>query len=525
MKKNLFKDPIALNIGYLSLLVFVLSLQVLIILVFIYQFIPLKMAPITEGVPPALLQFFKPNRNHFFYHAFIATSIIGQAIALFMYRKRLSLPDLAGGIREFLICEIVWVSWQLFAVFKILQYENPWWARVLLYAGFAAALLAKIFWPEFKRGLKSLKAGMSRDIPASWRILADAGIIMILLLTIAIPDTQKAILRMTFIDNINHFDQWLMAPLWAYHKGLIPALQVFNPLNWGVPVLIHPLVSIIGGVTYGHVITVLCFLAIVYYTVFYYFLRFWLGGLPAAFGVLLAVKLQMFHSGVNPLIWIFPGQSVLRHFFDVGVFFCLLLFARGRGELFLWLASAAVGISLGLVFDTGVYMAGALYAYLAVLAMFKETRCLLCPTPRGWRKILGLVLLPWFLMFVVLVFCFGLSVMHREFWTESFKDIPRWLNGFGAISIYSCLRDRNFFAFFVSFVPPLIYAAGAAITVSMVTFRRWSCEKLILIPLSVYGMGVYAHFLWHASINYLLYGPLAFGGLHVFLGDAGYRRA
>lgn len=154
MNKNLFKDPLSRNIGYLSALVFVLSLQVLIILVFVYQFIPLKLDPITQGVPPTLLKLFQPNRNHFFYHAFIAVAILGQALGLAIYRKRLNAPELAGEIKGFLICETLWVAWQLFAVFKILQYDNPQWARVLLYAGFSAAVLAKIFWTELKRGFK-----------------------------------------------------------------------------------------------------------------------------------------------------------------------------------------------------------------------------------------------------------------------------------------------------------------------------------------------------------------------------------
>jgi hypothetical protein len=250
----------------LTLLVFVLSMQVTIVLVFIYQFIPLKMDPITKGVPSALLELFKPNRNHFFYHAFIATAIIGEALALYIFRKRLELPELAGEIGEFLICETVWVSWQLFAVFKILQYDNPPWARDLLYAGLTAALLAKIFWPELQRGLKRLHVWLGKDMPAVWFYLADSGIVFILLSILLIPDTEKALARMALADNNAHFDQWLMAPLWAYHKGLIPALQVFNPLNWGVPVLIHGFVSFIGGVTYGHVIEVLCVLAIVYYS-------------------------------------------------------------------------------------------------------------------------------------------------------------------------------------------------------------------------------------------------------------------
>ena len=516
MKKNLFLDPVSRNIGYLSLLVFVLSLQVLIILVFVYQFIPMKMAPITAGVPPALLKLFQPNRNHFFYHVFIATAIAGQALVLYICRKRIGLPVLAVEIREFLACEAIWVSWQLFAVFKILQYNNPPWARNLLYAGFAAALLAKIFWPELKRGIKYFQVWLGGETLRVWPTIADGGIILLLLLAIMIPDAEKALVRMAYADNFNHFDQWLMSPLWAYHKGLAPGLQAVNPLNGGALVLVHALVSFIGGVTYGHVVEALCFLAIAYYTAFYFFLRFWLGILPAIFGVLLAVKLQMFHMGINPLIWAYPGQSVLRHTFDVAVFFCLLLFAKGRGEAYLWLAAAFIGVSMAYVFDTGVYMLGALYAYVAVLLLFKDTRRLLCPNQGQWRKILGWAFLPWFSMFIVLVSCFGSGVLHREFWANSFNGIPGWLHGGDSISVLSCLRDRNFFAFFASFVPPVIYMAGAAGTVSMVWRRRWGSEKLLLIPLSIYGLGVYAHFLWHSTINYYYMVPLPLVGCICF---------
>jgi len=477
------------NILYLSLLVFVFSLQVLIILIFVYQYVPLPMASIAEGVPQALLKSYQPNRNDFFYHAFIAAAIIGQTAVLYMFRKRLDSPDLATEIRTFLICETFWVLWQLFAMFKVLQNQGPGWAWVLWYAGFAAALLAKIFWPELNRSLKRFLIWIESDIPGVWYKLADGGIIVLLLSVIAVPDTEKALLRLAIFDGNNHFDQWLMAP----------------PLNGGAPVLVHFLAGFIGGVSYDHVIGVLCFLAIIYYTAFYYLLRFWLGVLPAAFGVLLAVKLQMFHAGVSPLIWIYPGQSILRHLSDVALFLCLLFYSRGQWEIFLWLAGASVGLSLGLVFDTGLCMLGALYAYLAALLVFKDTRSLLCPVPRQWRKVLGVGLLPWLVMVLILFFCFG-------------SFVPGWPKGENAVSIYSCLKDRNFFAFFASFFPPLIYAAGIVVTVSMVSFRRWTFDKLFLIPLSVYGLGVYAIFLWHSSINYYYMAPLPLVGCVCFWG-------
>jgi len=161
-------------------------------------------------------------------------------------------------------------------------------------------------------------------------------------------------------------------------------------------------------------------------------------------------------------------------------------------------------------------MLGAFYAYAAVLLCFKDTRCLLYPSPRQWRKIMGLALLPWFSMLGALMLCLGPVVLQGVFWAESFKDIPRWLNGADAVPIFSCLRDRNFFAFFSSFALPLIYAAGMAATISMVCFRRWTCEKLLMIPLGVYGLGVYAHFLWHSTIDFYYMSPLPLVGCICF---------
>lgn len=57
-----------------------------------------------------------------------------------------------------------------------------------------------------------------------------------------------------------------------------------------------------------------------------------------------------------------------------------------------------------------------------------------------------------------------------------------------------------------------------AITINLVLKRFWKSEKLFLIPLSVYGLGVYAHFLWHATINFYYMVPLPLVGCICFWG-------
>ena len=274
----------------------------------------------------------------------------------------------------------------------------------------------------------------------------------------------------------------------------------------------------IGGIGYGHAVTVLCFLAIVYYTAFYGLIRLWLGVLPAAFGVLVAVKLQLFNAGINPLIWAYPDRTVLRHLLDVAVFLSMLMYARGRGERFLWLCSISIGISLAFVLDTGIYMLVALWGYLTLLLFFKETRDQLCPTLRSWRKIMGLGLLPVAVMLFVLALFFGNVVFHEKFWADRLINLPGWFNGMDAISIYSCLRDRNFFAFFASFALPVIYAMGSAAAIRSVGGRQFTKDKLFIVPLSVYGLGIYGHFLWHGSMNEYYLAPLPLVGCVGFWG-------
>lgn len=509
MKKS-SDEVLTANILFLSVLVFILSLQLLIIIVFIYQFIPLKMDPITQGVPSSLLQFFKPNRNHLFYHDFIAAALCGEAVVLYLFRKLLTSAELISQWQDFLMCETIWVAWQLFAVFKILQYDNPLWARGLLYAGFAAAVLAKIFWPELNIMLINIRRALSRMevLPAQWRYLPDVLIVVFLFLAIFPCGMQKILIRIALFDNNNHFDQWLMLPLWAFHKGLIPAIHLSNPLNWGLIFWLNGLVQWAGGFNYEHLLQLMVILGIIYYLGFYVLLRCWLGILPAIFGVLLAVKLQMFHLGVTPISWAYPSEGILREFLDVAVFFNLWLYAKYEQEKFLWLAALLVGFSMSMVFDTGVYVLAGFYGYLVILLFDRGTRLKLIPALRQWRRILGMVFVPWMVFSCCLYAYFGPIAWSQEFLKNNLQQISLWLKGIDYVSFYSCLRDRNFYAFFASFVPPVLYAMGSVLAIGLVFCGRFSREKLLIVPLGVYGLGVYAHFLWHGTINGYYMAPL-----------------
>src|SRR5262249_44816675 len=122
------------------------------------------------------------------------------------------------------------------------------------------------------------------------------------------------------------------------------------------------------GFSYARAVALIIALVIVYYAAFYLFLRAWLSSQAlAAFGTLLAVKLQLFHWGVAPLCWQFPSALPLRHLFDLGFFACLLGHIATTKRRYLLGMCCAVGASLAWTIDVGVYMMVAMVFYILCL--------------------------------------------------------------------------------------------------------------------------------------------------------------
>ena len=110
------------------------ALQVLIIVVFIYSFIPITCPPVCQKLFPISLYDVHPKREIFFYHVWIAAALGLQGVMMFINRRRLGEEDLW---RKFLpyICTMAGiVIIQIFVVFKVFLWGNPGWARDLFYA-------------------------------------------------------------------------------------------------------------------------------------------------------------------------------------------------------------------------------------------------------------------------------------------------------------------------------------------------------------------------------------------------------
>src|ERR1700690_188986 len=86
---KIFFDRYTVNIIVLSLLSFVEALQVLIVIAFIFSFIPIPVPAFVQKLFPLSLYDVRPEREIFFYHVWVAAGLVLQALLMFLNRKRL----------------------------------------------------------------------------------------------------------------------------------------------------------------------------------------------------------------------------------------------------------------------------------------------------------------------------------------------------------------------------------------------------------------------------------------------------
>ena len=207
----------------------------------------------------------------------------------------------------------------------------------------------------------------------------DAGVILILIALIFAPDLKEVLARMFSYDKFYHLDSFIMSPAWAYHNGLILNKDVTSEYSLIVPIVFNGLMKFNGGFSYAHAVRLMIVLSGLYYFLFYGLLRYWLGSVAFAFfAVILAIKLQFFHWGVVPLIWIYPSATPLRFLPDIFFLFFILRFTQGFRMRWLLAAALINGIGLVWTMDVGVYM----YVTILVAAAGGVYQ----KGPKGWAR-------------------------------------------------------------------------------------------------------------------------------------------
>lgn len=500
-----FFDRYTVNIMVLSLLAFIEALQALIIVVLIFSFIPLTPPPFVQKLFPLSLYDVHMERESFFYHVWIAVVLGLQGILLFINRRRLGEGHLGRSFLPYICTMAGILVIQIFAVFKIFLWGNPAWAKDLFYAFLGVGILIRIFWPEFCRLMRWLwTQATTRTIPRWMYFLMDAGALFILIVLIFAPDLSEVLARTFSYDKFYHLDGFVLSPAWAHHNGLVLNKDVISQYSLIIPIAFDGLMKLTGGFNYAHAVSIMIGLSAVYYFLLYGLWRYWLRSFwLSVFAILLCIKLQFFHWGVVPLIWIYQSATPVRFLPDVFFLFFILRFTQSLSLR--WLTAAAVVNGIGLVWtmDVGLYM----FVTLLVAAVA-------CAYQRGAKvmaQVMAAALLPWCIALGCLSIFYGSLVLQSDFWRNTFEFASLFLQGWGALPITDGLKDKQFFAFCMGFMIPGVYLGTLLYSLGMFLFRQ-SRPHLFMILVCVYGLGLYHYFIHRSGVTsyYAVVVPLIF---------------
>lgn len=161
-------DPAVRGIVWMALLVLVENIQLVIIAGFVSSLVPVKIDPFNYDIFPVYQGSIKSTRQMTIYHLFILAGLLGQAAAVYAFRRKLEDRKFQDDLKQLLCADALWVFIQCFAIFKILIYNSPAWGWGLFYASLAGSMLSRIFWPEIKRWLGGMEFTLRTPTGLSW---------------------------------------------------------------------------------------------------------------------------------------------------------------------------------------------------------------------------------------------------------------------------------------------------------------------------------------------------------------------
>lgn len=493
MNKVFFDRP-TFNIVVLSLLSFVEALQILIIVALVFSFIPIPVPPLVQNFFPLTQYDVRLERESFYYHVWIFAALALQGLLMFLNRRRLEENDLWRRWLPYICTMSGMIIIQIFAVFKIFLWGNPWWARNLLYIALGLGVLARIFWPELWRFmLWAWKLPASLKMPRGGYWVMDAGVLLILTVMIFAPDLNGVLARMFSYDKFYHFDSFIMCPAWAHHNGLVLNLDVTSEYSLFISIVFDGLMKIMGGFSYAHAVGIMIGASAVYYFLLYGLWRYWTKSFWLSFfAVVLSIKLQFFHWGVVPLIWIYPSATPLRFLPDVFFLFFILRFTQHFSLRWLYAAAVISGLALAWIADVGAYVYGTLLLAAGACVYQKGTKII--------PKLVAVAILPWCIAGGILSIFYGGLLANGNFWHRAFEFAAFFLQGWGALPITEGLKDKQFFAFCMGFIIPTAYLGTLLYSAGVFLFQK-SRTHLFMAFVSFYGLGLYHYFVHRSGVT------------------------
>ncbi len=490
------------NICWLTWLAIAESLQLTILVIVVSQFILIKTPTFIQHLFPANLNDVRPERGILFYQIFVAVALLIAAVLIGIRYQRLRIDQISPSLKSFVLVVTSGLVSQLFAAFKWITSPALAWPKILFYFALVATIGCQIFLPELKAALsKAVQLWKASSFVQKQVIKLGMEIVFLLGLGFALfgLDMNKVLARDFAVDQFYHFDGFIMSSTWAWLQGCVPNVDVISQYSLLLPVIIGSIAKWMGGLSYLHVDEILMAMTGIYLLLAYTFMRSWLKNrLIAVFGILLFVKWNFFHWGVTPIIWMLPGVIPVRYIFDVAVLW--LIFKDLKTPALLYRGSAALlcGLAMAYMVDTGLYLTAAFGAYVGLnIFLYWSSK------DRLRRLIEAAVLLIlaigiWWIVWYSLV---GPWIFIKTFWSNVTEHIALFLNGWGALPIYDGLKERNFFAFVMGLVIPIVYVATAMVTASMVFLKKAHQKWLLTTVMALYGLLIYHYFIIRSAVS------------------------
>ncbi|MDP2654116.1 MAG: hypothetical protein Q8Q08_08810 [Candidatus Omnitrophota bacterium] len=484
-----------------------LAFQVLMIGMAVSHFIPLSASDktlfLTHHLPGI-----HPNRKILYYRIFVCAAVGIQLLQFFFLRQRTVRPEGLRNLKAFAATEAALTAFLIYG-FLLAAMHTPWVLAWITFAPAAGLLILNkcLLWafPDYAGRCQRLLRRLPElfAVPAVWDVLAVAFVV----LTIYTPDISllKSILYAR--DHLYHIDLFVMGPAWASLKGAVLNVDVYSQYGTVLPALFGRLSLFLGEFTYENVLKIILGMVMIYYLVFYAFLKLsFRNPVLALTGTLFLLKFQLFH--LTSQWYVHPGRTVIRYFFDI--FFFLMILAHLRTGKKGWLMGLAAlsGFSVSYMTDTGAYLVFCFYVYLIALMFQPGIRRVRPQSLTGWLFLNGLCAAPIAVYFAFLGLSIGPELFRPDYWTNLLGFIKEAASGYGVVPFLMILKEGHIGSFLMSNLIPVAYLSTGLACMGLLIGRDGKEGRDLILPIvmSVYGLCLYHYYVWRSSdANYFIY--------------------
>lgn len=484
-----------------------------------------KLNPVMPGLLPHAGIWVRPEYEAVIYVLFLAAfAAAGITLGSRMPGKMREMAYIHR-LQVYTLIEIIIAALMLAALYKtiVYDYRSLLAERALLFLC-AAAAAVKIFHRPLLAALGALW-GVLTDLShrryVTWA--ADAGMVLLLFVVLCIPDYEAALARVFIGEQCCHIDHFIMAPGWAYVNGLKPYVDVLSEYGAGVPAVLTTISKLFGPFSYDSIYQTIIWMTIGYIVLYYVFLRVYFRRvLLSIAAILIGIKFILFYTMSYPLVYTYPSSTPLRCFTDVFFFLFLLGYIRSRRFIYLCAAGAVSGFAAYYVTTNGLCQVVALYACMVLWIINPQERRALGMPPVLWIKWVIAAAMPPAVWGVCMYMLLGSDLWSSQMWKNMADFMAMAKSGLISGPYWTGLHTKQLIDVAIGCFIPMLYVFTVVALGTRYLLGKSSRDEVLVIAMSVYGLGVFHH---HVSMsmanNYYTMGlcyvfVLAFW-LHVFL--------